>query len=166
MAYKPFAIYTSKKKYKVSFIAANPEGHCIDKSSLFIAGLRALGIPARLRLAKVVNHIAAEGLTARLGTHYIAPHGIAEVFVDGNWLKASTAFNKTLCDKYNVDPLYFDGTHDAMLQPYNRDDQQYLEYIEDYGHFEDVLFDFIVETFETQYPDINVQVSEDGRLIF
>ena len=164
--YNPFVIYLTKEKYKASFIASNPEGHCIDKSSLFIAGLRALGIPARLRLAKVINHIAAEGLTAKLGTHYIAPHGIAEAFVNGKWLKVSTAFNKTLCEKYKVDPLYFDGSEDAMLQPYNRDKQQYMEYVEDYGHFSDVPYDFIVDTFKTQYPNVNMQVSEEGRILF
>ena len=164
--YNPFVIYMSKEKYKASFIASNPEGHCIDKSSLFIAGLRALGVPARLRLAKVINHIAAEGLTAKLGTHYIAPHGIAEVHVNGKWLKASTAFNKTLCDKYNVDALYFDGSEDSMLQPYNRDDQQYMEYVEDFGHFTDVPYDFIVETFSAQYPDINIEISDQGRILF
>lgn len=164
--YNPFVIYVSKEKYKASFIASNPEGHCIDKSSLFIAGLRALGIPARLRLAKVINHIAAEGLTEKLGTHYIAPHGIAEACINGQWLKASTAFNQTLCDKFNVDALYFDGTADAMLQPYNRNDDQYMEYVEDYGHFVDVPYEFILETFRTQYPDINIEVSEHGRLLF
>ncbi len=164
--YNPFVIYMSKEKYKASFIVSNQEGHCIDKSSLFIAGLRALGIPARLRLAKVVNHIAAEGLTDKLGTHYIAPHGIAEVYVNGHWLKASTAFNQTLCEKFNVDALYFDGTVDAMLQPYNRNDQQYMEYVEDYGHFKDVPYEFILETFKTQYPDLNIEVSEQGRILF
>lgn len=164
--YNSFIIFISKEKYKASFIASNSEGHCIDKSSLFIAGLRALGIPARLRLAKVINHIAAEGLTEKLGSHYIAPHGIAEVHVNGKWLKASTAFNQTLCDKFNVDALYFDGTEDAMLQPYNREDEQYMEYIEDYGHFEDVPYEFILETFKTQYPSLNIEVSEQGRILF
>lgn len=164
--YNPFLIYLSKEKYKASFIVSNEEGHCIDKSSLFIACLRALGIPARLRLAKVINHIAAEGLTEKLGTHYIAPHGITEVFVNGQWLKASTAFNQTLCEKYNVDALYFDGTQDALLQPYNRDAQQYMEYVEDYGHFEDLPYEFILNTFKTQYPDVNLKVSEQGRLLF
>lgn len=164
--YNPFLIYLSKEKYKASFIVSNEEGHCIDKSSLFIAGLRALGIPARLRLAKVINHIASEGLTERLGTHYIAPHGIAEVFVNGHWFKASTAFNQTLCEKYNVDALYFDGTQDAMLQSYNRDAQQYMEYVEDYGHYEDVPYEFILNTFKTQYPDVNLKVSDQGRLLF
>ena len=162
--YNPYVIYANPENYKASYIASKSEGHCIDKSTLFITALRAIGIPARLRLAKVINHIAAEKLTEKLGTHYIAPHGIAEVFVDNQWRKASTAFNQTLCDKYNVEALFFDGTEDAMLQPYNRDQAQYMEYVEDYGHFEDVPFDFIQQTFRTQYPDVQTQV-KDGKIV-
>ena len=102
--YNPYVIHTQKQHLRASFIASNSEGHCIDKSTLFIAGLRALGIPARLRLAKVANHIAVERLTERMGSHYIVPHGIAELYFDGKWTKASNAFNKTLCDRFNVDP--------------------------------------------------------------
>ena len=150
--YNPYVIFTASEYYKASFLAQREEGHCIDKSTLFIAGLRALGIPARLRLAKVLNHIATERLTNKLGTNYIAPHGIVEVHVAGKWAKVSTAFNKSLCDKYDVDPLVFDGTEDAIFQPYTRKDEKYMEYVEDYGAFEDVPLDFIVHSFKSNYP--------------
>lgn len=160
--YNPYAIYTRPEKYRASFLASQEEGHCIDKSTLFIAGLRALGIPARPRLAKVVNHIAVERLTEKLGTHYLAPHGIVDVFVNDQWLKASNAFNKSLCDLYNVNALYFDGTEDAVLQAYNRNEEKYMEYIEDYGHFEDLPFDFIMETFRTNYPQLLEKIDKQN----
>lgn len=159
--YNPYKISGKKEHYRASEIVKQQEGHCVDKSVLFVAGLRALGIPARLRLAKVINHIAAERLTEKLGTHYITPHGISEVYANGHWYKASNAFNQSLCDKYNVDALYFDGTKDAMIQPYNRDDNKYMEYVEDYGSFEDVPFDFILSTFKENYPAISSQMIED-----
>lgn len=152
--YNPFIIYTSKEKYKASFIVQQEQGHCIDKSTLFIAGLRALGIPSRIRLAKVANHIAAEGLIAKLGSNHLAPHGVADVYVNDKWTKASTAFNKTLCDKYDVEPLSYDGTEDSIFQAYNRKNEKYMEYLEDYGSFEDVPLDFIIQTFSSNYPQM------------
>lgn len=64
--YNPYKINLKPESYKASVIAAQSEAHCIDKSILYIAGLRALEIPARLRLAKVTNHIAVEKLVERL----------------------------------------------------------------------------------------------------
>ncbi|MGB3466953.1 MAG: transglutaminase family protein [Cyclobacteriaceae bacterium] len=159
--YNPYVIYTKKDKYKASFLVDQHEGHCVDKSTLFIAGLRALEIPARLRLAKVVNHIATEKLTSLLGSNYIAPHGIVEVFSNDQWTKASTAFNQSLCEKYNVAPLYYDGTEDAMIQAYTQKDEKYMEYVEDYGHFDDLPFDFIFESFKTNYPQLIDKLKSD-----
>ena len=162
--YNPYIIFTDQESYRASTIASKNEGHCIDKATLYIAGLRALGIPARLRLAKVVNHIALERLTQKLGIHYIAPHGIAEVYVGDAWRKASTAFNKTLCDKYNVDALEFDGSQDAVFQAFNRDSNRFMEYVEDYGHFEDVPLEFILKTFQENYPLLYQQFSGQNRI--
>ena len=163
--YNPNVIYMHKENYRASFIASNPEGHCIDKSTLFIAAMRALEIPARLRLAKVANHIAVEHLTDKFGSHYLAPHGIAEIFVDGAWRKASTAFNTSLCDRYNVDVLEFDGSEDAVFQSYNRDNNKFMEYVEDYGAFDDVPVDFIKETFLKNYPSIEKTVKGKDKVI-
>jgi hypothetical protein len=69
-------------------------------------------------------------------------------------VKASTAFNKTLCDKFNVDALEFDGSEDAVFQAFNRDQHKFMEYVEDYGHFEDVPFDRILKIFFDNYPTL------------
>jgi hypothetical protein len=60
-------ISLSKEKYKSSHIAKKQSGNCVEKSIILIACLRALGIPARLHLGKVKNHIAVERLTENLG---------------------------------------------------------------------------------------------------
>ena len=91
----------------------------IEKAIVLIACLRALGVPARLRLAKVTNHIAVERLTERLGTNVLTPHGMVDVFLNGKWVKATPAFNKELCEKCDVEPLEFDGTEDSMFQEFN-----------------------------------------------
>jgi len=152
--YSPFVIGLTEQDYKASTIYNKKEAHCIDKAILLIAGLRAIGIPARLHLAKVSNHIATERLEEKLGTNELAPHGLVDVFCDGQWFKCSPAFNKELCDKYNVDVLDFDGTEDSVLQEYNKDYKKFMEYLDDYGHFEDVPLDDIKSIFQKHYPEL------------
>lgn len=152
--YSPFKIGLTKMYFVASTIAKKAEGHCIDKAILYIAGLRAFNIPARLHLAKVSNHIATERLEAILGTNELTPHGLVDVYFNNKWIKCSPAFNKELCAIYNVDVLEFDGTEDSVFQEYNKDDERFMSYLEDYGHFEDVPFNFILNNFRNNYPDI------------
>ncbi len=152
--YSPFEIGLTQAHYKASNIAKKEQAHCIDKAILLIAGLRALDIPARLRLAKVSNHIATERLEAKLGTNELAPHGLVDVFLNGQWKKCSPAFNKELCVMYNVDVLDFDGTEDSVMQEYNKDSDKFMTYLEDYGHFEDVPLDYIKSIFKDNYPEL------------
>jgi transglutaminase-like putative cysteine protease len=163
--YNPFVIYTQAEHYRASFISVQEEGHCIDKSTLLIAAARALNIPARLRLAKVMNHIAVERLLQKLGTAHIAPHGIAELYVQGEWRKASTAFNKELCALYQVEPLEFDGSQDAVIQEYNQANDQFMEYVQDYGAFEDVPLAFIIDTFRSNYPELSKVMEGKTKIV-
>ena len=122
---------------------------------MLIACLRALGIPARIQLAKVKNHIAVEHLTEKLGTNELSPHGMVNIYLDGKWRKASPAFNAELCERCKVAPLDFDGVEDSVFQEYNREGQEFMEYLEDYGHFEDLPYDFILRNFQEQYPELS-----------
>jgi len=151
--YMPFNIGLTKEHFKASTIAKKPDGHCIDKAILYITCLRAFGIPARLHLAKVSNHIATERLEKIIGTNELAPHGLVDVYHQGKWVKCSPAFNKELCALYNVDVLDFDGTKDAVLQEFNKENHKFMTYLDDYGHFEDVPYQFIKDTFRSHYPD-------------
>lgn len=150
--YNPFNIGLRKEHYVSSTIAAKSEAHCIDKAIVYVSCLRALSIPARLHLAKVSNHIATERLEEKLGTNELAPHGLVDVLYKDKWVKCSPAFNKELCDMYQVDALDFDGTKDMIMQEYNKKQQKFMSYIEDYGSFEDVPLDFIINVFQTNFP--------------
>lgn len=164
--YNPFVIEIANDTYKSSYIYTKKEGHCIDKAILYVSGLRALGIPARIRLAKVSNHIAVERLVAKMGTNEIAPHGLAEVFYKGKWVKCSPAFNKELCEMYKVTPLEFDGTYNSIFQEYNNDKAKFMEYVEDYGGFNDVPVEFIKDTFRSNYPELYKKIKESGGIQF
>ena len=152
--YDPYTISIDKNHYIASNLAVKTKGHCIDKAIILIAALRGLGIPARLRLAKVTNHIAVERLTERFGTNVLTPHGMAEVYLNGKWVKATPAFNKELCILCKVAPLEFDGETDSMFQEYNQEGAEFMEYLEDYGTFDDVPLSFMLENIREHYPTV------------
>ena len=137
---------------KASSILKKTEGHCIEKAILMIACCRQIGIPARLCLAKVKNHIAAEHVEKLFGTDELVPHGYAEVFLNQRWVKATPTFNQSLCEKLNVQPLEFDGRQDCLFQEYDQGAGAFMEYLDDYGHFEDVPLDFIINIMQQHYP--------------
>ncbi len=152
--YDPYNISLSENSYRASKIARKTTGNCVEKSILLIACLRALEIPARLHLGKVKNHIAVERLTEKFGTNELTPHGMVNVCLDNKWLKISPAFNKSLCQKLNLAPLDFDGDNNACLQEFNSDGHHFMEYIDDYGHFEDVPLEFMKRNIIVHYPHI------------
>lgn len=164
--YSPFDIGLRREHFRASEIAAREQGHCVDKSILFISGLRALGIPARLRLAKVTNHLATERIEAILGTHVLTPHGMAEVYTQGRWVKAAPIFNRELCERYGVEALPFDGTADSVLQQYNRKQEKFMEYLEDYGGFDDFPLDFVLQNFRQHYPTVYRRFRDQGMVDF
>ena len=157
--YNPYNIYVEPIAFKSSEIFQRKEGHCIDKSIALISCCRAIGIPARIGLAKVQNHIGTEKLEEKLGTNILVPHGYTEVYLNNIWVKATPAFNKQLCKKLNVRPLNFNGIEDSIFQEFNQKGGNFMEYLEDYGTFEDLPLEFILDSIQTHYPNWNVKIS-------
>lgn len=154
LKYDPYNISLAKENFRASVIAQKTTGNCVEKSVLLIACLRALGIPARLHLGKVKNHIAVEILTEKFGSNELTPHGMVGVFLNDKWLKMSPSFNASLCIKLNVQPLDFDGENSSFLQQYNDEGNLFMEYTADYGFFEDVPIDFMKSNIKEHYPHI------------
>ena len=152
--YDPYNLSFDKEKYRASEIAKRSKGHCVDKSIILIACLRAMGIPARIHLAKVKNHIAVDRLIEKFGSNELTPHGMVDAFIENKWLKLSPTFNASLCEMLHVAPLDFDGENDAVLQAFNKEGTQFMEYLEDYGHFEDVPVAFMAQNAREHYPKI------------
>lgn len=152
--YDPYSISLTPENYKASNIAEKTSGNCVEKSILLIAVLRGLGLPARLHLGKVKNHIAVERLTEKFGSNELTPHGMVNVQLHGKWLKLSPAFNKSLCEKFHVEPLEFDGENNSFLQQYNSRGNLFMEYTADYGYFEDVPLEFMMQNIKVHYPHI------------
>jgi hypothetical protein len=121
---------------------------------------------ARIHLAKVKNHIAVERLVEKFGTNELTPHGMVDVFINEKWVKASPAFNATLCAKCQVEPLEFNGEEDSVFQEYNHNGQAFMEYIEDYGHFDDMPLEFIINNMKTHYPQLAAIYMNQEKAVF
>jgi len=89
-----------------------------------------------------------------LKSDVFAMHGYTELFLNGRWVKATPAFNQGLCELFNVAPLEFDGVHDSVFHPFNRDGELLMEYLVDHGQFADVPETFFFQHLKKCYPHL------------
>lgn len=150
--YDPYHLDLRPDAMKASHLLTRDSGYCGEKACLLAAAARAIGIPARLGFAIVRNHIGTERLEAYLKTDKLVFHGFTELFLDGQWVKATPAFNKELCEKLGVQPLEFDGKADSIFQEYDRQGGRFMEYLHDYGTFADLPRDMFISEIRKHYP--------------
>lgn len=156
--YDPYHIDFSPHALKASTVLSRGSGFCVEKAILLAASARALGIPSRLGFAIVRNHLTTERLRERMKTDVFVFHGFTELFLDERWVKATPVFNLSLCQRFGVPPLEFDGRHDSIFHPFDRRGHKYMEYLHDYGRFADLPYELMVREFRTHYP----QFFEEG----
>jgi len=72
--------------------------------------------------------------------------------VNGRWVKATPAFNASLCERLGVNVLEFDGSADSLFQPFDRSGRRHMEYLLDRGTYADVPFETIRDDFRAHYP--------------
>ncbi len=150
--YDPYNVRLDLTYLKASYTLQVRRGFCVSKAVLLAAASRAVGIPSRLGFADVRNHLTTARLKARMGTDLFVYHGYTELFLNDRWVKATPAFNRSLCERFKVKPLAFDGVNDSMFQTYDVDGNKHLEYVRDHGVYADVPLKDIVESFERHYP--------------
>ena len=139
--YDPYRIGRRPEEHSASVTLLRGWGYCITKAALLAAAARSLGIPARLGFADVRNHLTSDRLRRTLGTDLMVFHGYTELHLGGRWLKATPAFNRTLCDRIGIAPLEFNGEHDSIFQPLDVAGRRHLEYVRDRGVRLDVPFE-------------------------
>lgn len=152
--YDPYVLDLRRESLKASALLAKTRGYCVEKAILLAASARAVGVPSRLSFYIVKNHIAAERLTKALEKDYLVFHGAAELFLDGRWIKTTPAFNKRLCDFLGVEPIEFDGSSDAIFQEYDRSGNVFMEYLHDYGAFDDMPYETFLDELDRHYPHL------------
>jgi hypothetical protein len=110
-----------------------------------------VGIPARLHYGKVRNHLASDRLRKHIGGDVFF-HGLTAVHLDGKWVKATPVFNGLLCKLYGLRPLEFDGTSDSLYHPFDADGRKNMEFLVDYGGFDDLPYEFVMDQMRTNHP--------------
>ncbi len=161
--YNPFSIEPGKEAMKASQILKKREGYCVAKAVLLTACLRSQGIPARLGFADVKNHLNTKKLQEMMETDLFVWHGYCEIYLNGKWVKATPAFNLSLCQNFNVRPLEFDGIHDSIFHPCDTLGNQHMEYVADHGSFSDLPWERIIAACMEAYPRYFERVNRESQ---
>jgi len=150
--YDPYYAGEARSYFRASDCLRAKRGFCIPKAALLAAAARCVGIPARVAYADVRNHLSTKKLTELIGGDLFIWHSFTELYLEGRWVKATPAFNLSLCDRFGVRPLEFDGRHDSLFHEYDQRGRKHMEYVLERGHYADVPYDVILADFKKTYP--------------
>ncbi|GAB3294630.1 transglutaminase [Epidermidibacterium keratini] len=149
--YDPYVVSRDVSDYRASAILASESSWCVPKSVLLTALCRAAGIPAGLGFADVRNHLQSSKLEERMGTDLFVFHGYSAIWIDGAWRKASSAFNRELCERFGTKVLEFDGVNDALMHPFDEAGNRHMEYVRYRGDVTDLPLGEILAEFDEVY---------------
>lgn len=152
--YNPYRFTMERGDYRAGFVLSLGEGFCVQKAILLAAAARALDIPCRLGFANVINHLSTQRLRDILRTDLFVFHGYDLFQLEGKWVKATPAFDAGLCDRFGIHPLEFDGSADSIFHPLDREGRKHMEYVHDYGPFDDFPFEKMVREMRVHYPHL------------
>ncbi len=152
--YNPYALTFSKEDYRASGVLRKKEGFCVQKAVVLAAAARACDIPSRLGFADVRNHLSSPRLREILQTDVFFFHGYVQLDIEGQWVKATPAFDAALCEKAGILPLEFDGVHDSVFHPFDRQGKKHMEYLRDHGIFADLPFEMMKNVICAGYPHL------------
>ncbi len=150
--YDPYRVDLSVEGLRASRVLECGYGWCVPKAALLAAAARAAGIAARVGYADVRNHLSTERLRRILQTDLYIWHGYTELWLDGEWVKATPAFNLSLCERFGIHPLDWDGRADSIYHPYDVEGRRHMEYVNQRGTFDYVPVAQIAADFTAVYP--------------
>jgi len=97
-------------------------------------------------------------------TDVFAFHGYTDIYLEGKWVKATPAFNREMCEKFNVLPLEFNGLEDSVFHRFDGEGQKHMEYLKDHGSFADFPPEGLVAAYQEHYPHFFDGVGVDVML--
>jgi len=159
IVYDPYVNFADPANYRASTVLASRRTFCIGKAALLAASARVLGVPSRVGYADVRNHLTSRRLYEKIKTDIFRWHSYTELYLSGQWVKATPAFDRALCERAGIKPLEFDGETDSLFHPFDQAGRRHMEYLKDRGTFADVPFDIVTADFRANYPSL---MSGDG----
>ncbi|MGH3859195.1 transglutaminase-like domain-containing protein [Actinokineospora sp.] len=165
--YEVYGADLSRTGLRASTVLAAKSGMCLHKSVLYAAALRAAGVPSKLVLTDVRNHLASDRLRELVGGDVFRFHCLTKVGLDGGWVTATPVFNKTLCRLYGITPLDFDGTADSVHHPYDLTGKRHMEFLHDHGEFADLPYQLVIDGLRAAHPALFATADQfaDGSLV-
>ena len=152
--YDPYLPFYRPEHYRASNVLKKGRAFCVGKAVLLCALGRSCGIPSRVGFADVRNHLATKQLLEFLGSDLFVYHGFTEFYLNGKWIKATPAFNRSLCLRFGVKPLEFDGRRDSVFHSFDASGNRHMEYLHEHGSFSDFPMDMMVRVFKEGYPHL------------
>jgi transglutaminase-like putative cysteine protease len=152
--YEIYGVDFARERMRASAVVEQGRGLCVHKSTLFATCARALGIPSRLVLVDVRNHVASPRLKRYLDGDVVHYHCYAQLELGERWVSATPVFSARLCRLYRMAPLEFDGVTDAVLQPYDEDGNAHMEVVHRHGVFDDLPYELLVAGLRRAHPRI------------
>ena len=151
--YDPYEFSLEPDLLRASATLDAGRGYCVPKAMLLAACARAAGIPARIGLADVKNHLASQRLLALMQTDIFYYHGIHRALV--GWVlgsKATPAFNIELCERFGVKALEFDGRQHALMHEFDTAGRRHMQYLNDHGPRADLPYAELAAAYRKHYP--------------
>jgi len=84
------------------------------------------------------------------------------LYLNNKWVKATPAFNKSMCDRFGIRPLDFDGQNDSIFHEFDTAGNKHMEYLKDRGVFDDLPFEEIKNGLESHYPEMLRWITQGG----
>jgi transglutaminase-like putative cysteine protease len=160
--YDPYHFGEAQSYFRASDCLRAKRGFCIPKAALLAAAARSVGIPARVGFADVRNHLSTKKLLELVGSDLFIWHSYTELHLAGQWVKATPAFNLSLCKRFGVRPLEFDGHQDSLFHEYDQGGRRHMEYVRQRGHYQDVPHEELIADFKQAYPRLLAVVAAGG----
>ena len=149
--YNPFAPMLELSDYVATTVWERGFGYCTQKAVLLATLARCAQVPTKLCLADIINHQVTGDLLTVMGTNLFTWHGFVAFYLDGDWVKATPAFDLPLCEKHGFAPIDFDGETNAVFHPVDPEGAKHIEYVKDLGCYADLPFDDIIRSFVEVY---------------
>jgi hypothetical protein len=152
ISYEVFGADMSREGLRASTTITRGSGICLHKSVVYAATLRAIGVPSRLLLTDVRNHLSSPRLRELVGGDVFTYHCLTVVHNGTGWVRATPVFNRLLCKLYGMAPLEFDGVHDSMHHPYDLKGRKHMEFLTEHGEFDDLPYDTVLSGLRAAHP--------------